>query len=478
MANHTPPEESGTQREKAGFKQRIKSLWFQALPFAVGLVLYILLGILLWLALDLYIKPGDDSTKKKDLIQALSLIMAGVAGVIGIYFTWRGQRLSQRAQEENQRNTQAQLRNTQEQLRNAQEELSLTREGQITERFTRAIDQLGATDDNGYPRLEIRLGGIYALERIAGDSPERDYSTVLEVLAAYVRENARWPPTAPKKGVNQEAEPTPHNAAVVRAILSTVRSFQTPPSDIQAVLDVFKRLEGARASEKEGGRSPDKPSVCLDLRGTDLRGANLQGAYLKGAVLTEAHLEGAALWGANLEGADLILAHLEKAKLRRANLKEARFVGANLGGAYLHYAHLEQAVLVQARLEGADLSGAYLKGAELMQAHLEDAQLRGANLEGADLSRAGLRGARLQEAHLSGANLEDAELRGANLQEAALSGVYLARADLRRADLHRAILKQAQIDVAYGDETTRLPEGLVHPESWSKSTDEQPNGEE
>src|SRR3954447_13018885 len=43
----------------------------------------------------------------------------------------------------------------------------LSRAGQITERFTRAIDQLGST------QLDVRLGGIYALERLARDSPRR-----------------------------------------------------------------------------------------------------------------------------------------------------------------------------------------------------------------------------------------------------------------------------------------------------------------
>jgi hypothetical protein len=125
---------------------------------------YLLFGLLLWLILDLYIAPRD-SADKMSLIQALALIMAGGAGAIGIYFTWRGQRLTERAQEENQKNTQEQLSNAQEQLRiaqvvqeenqrNTQEELRLTREGQITERFTKAIDQLGSGSQ------ETRLGGF------------------------------------------------------------------------------------------------------------------------------------------------------------------------------------------------------------------------------------------------------------------------------------------------------------------------------
>ncbi len=43
--------------------------------------------------------------------------------------------------------------------------------------------------------LEVRLGGIYALERIARDSP-KDHWTIMEVLTAYVRENS---PPNPKR---------------------------------------------------------------------------------------------------------------------------------------------------------------------------------------------------------------------------------------------------------------------------------------
>src|SRR5262245_32276803 len=42
--------------------------------------------------------------------------------------------------------------------------LLTTQEGQITDRFTKAITQLGDTAD-----LTVRVGGIYALERIARD---------------------------------------------------------------------------------------------------------------------------------------------------------------------------------------------------------------------------------------------------------------------------------------------------------------------
>lgn len=56
-------------------------------------------------------------------------------------------------------------------------------EGQITERFTRAIDQLGSD------KLQIRLGGIYALVSIANES-DKDYWQFMEILTADVRKNS------------------------------------------------------------------------------------------------------------------------------------------------------------------------------------------------------------------------------------------------------------------------------------------------
>jgi hypothetical protein len=51
----------------------------------------------------------------------------------------------------------------------------------VTDRYTKAIEQLGSD------RFDVRVGGIYALECIARDSP-RDHLAVLEVLAAFIRE--------------------------------------------------------------------------------------------------------------------------------------------------------------------------------------------------------------------------------------------------------------------------------------------------
>jgi hypothetical protein len=81
-------------------------------------------------------------------------------------------------------------------------------EGNITDRFTRAIDQLGSVKQkqNGavIPNREIRIGAVYALGEIAKESPKY-HIPVMEVLSAYVRKNAIWDEKA-KRDLDREAE--------------------------------------------------------------------------------------------------------------------------------------------------------------------------------------------------------------------------------------------------------------------------------
>jgi hypothetical protein len=207
---------------------------------------------------------------------------------------------------------------------------NLQEQGQITDRFTKAIDQLGATapggptDANGAPNINlvVRLGGIYALERIAQDSP-RDHWPIMEVLTAYVRENS------PMK---DQAEPAPGKHTPSGATGHPSDSATLPPpvrADIQAVLTVIGRRDPTR--DPQGRR--------LDLKNTNLFGAQLE----------DAHLEKAILDGADLEGADLEGAHLEGADLEGANLEDA-----DLYGAHLERAHLDTAIgLTDSQLAGA-----------------------------------------------------------------------------------------------------------------------------
>ena len=305
---------------------------------------------------------------------------------------------------------------------------TLSREGQVTDRYTKAIEQLGSEE------LDVRIGGIYALERVARDSA-RDHPTVMEVLAAFVREHSReqWPPPADEPGADAPERTTRPD---VQAAI-TVIGRRNPRHDRQPV-----NLVGANLTDAV-------------LTGAELSGADLTGAILPGANLSRAILPGAEISGAILTGAEISYADLSGTISFHPDLTDAHLIGANLTRAYLTGANFSGAILIH-----ADLSGAILLDVVLSRAELSDAVLTGANLIGADLTRANLTGANLTGAELTGADLTGAgvfhtDLTGANLTRANLTGASLTRTNLARADLTDAL----------------WPSDTAVPGGWQRDTD-------
>ena len=185
--------------------------------------------------------------------------------------------------------------------------MATTRDDQIANRYTKAIEQLGSKE------IDVRIGGIYALERVARDSA-RDHPTVMEVLTAFIREHShkQWP--LPDHPPSREQE----------------RSL---PPDVKAAITVITRRAAA-----------------LDTEPIDLSGASLAGAYLGGAILRDA---------------DLFNTTLTRVSLRRADLTRAVLVNANLTDAILIGAMLKDADLRNANLHGARLTDAFIGGARL-----------------------------------------------------------------------------------------------------------------
>jgi len=222
----------------------------------------ILLVLILWIFPHLQLKFSKADIKGKDRIElknklrlTLAQILGGAFILGGLFFTWQS--------------------------------LNISKEGQITERFTRAIEQLGDEE------LQIRLGGIYSLERIAKDS-KRDHWPIMEILTAYIRTRAPWPTE------NREEK-------------ESLTEKKKPPPDIQAILTVIGRRTYT-----------SKEEIILMLSYTDLRRAQLHKANLNGTNLYKANLNLANLIEAKLNGAILKEANLSGANLREAELRKTK----------------------------------------------------------------------------------------------------------------------------------------------------------
>ena len=164
---------------------------------------------------------------------------------------------------------------------------TLTRQGQVSDRYSRAVDQLGSD------KIDVRIGGIYSLESVVRDSPE-DHATVMEVLCAFIREHSARPRLA---------------------------------ADVQAALTVV------------GRRNAD-----LDIRKLDL-----SHAVLRGAIIHYGNFSGANFFGADLSLAQCIGADFSHASFIDANLTGAFLWTADLTGAEFRNSDLADADLSEAR---------------------------------------------------------------------------------------------------------------------------------
>ncbi len=181
-------------------------------------------------------------------------------------------------------------------------------QGLITDRINSAVTGLGVektvkqtaqdgtTTENTDANIEVRLGAVYALERLSQDS-DRDHIQIMEILCAYIRTNAPW-----DKDTDVPWDP------------KTPGPIKGPRADIQAALTVIgRRWPDKIALERDKG-------FVLDLRDADLRGADLQDGDFEQAWFYHSNFQLAVLSRTNLKGADL-----DEANLSRAYLNKTRF---------------------------------------------------------------------------------------------------------------------------------------------------------
>jgi hypothetical protein len=207
------------------------------------------------------------------------------------------------------------------------QQVRIGREGHITDRLSRAIDQIGSSN------LDVRLGGLYALERIAKNSPD-DRVTVQFLMAAFVRNHAPWP-TGTEAGQGKSQNEARHPWL----------RYHAP--DVQTAIHVL-------------ARRPRMEKRTLVLSHVNLRGLHLEHGNLSHAEFTNSNLACAILRDSRFDRSDF-----HSADLQAADLIGSVFVAADLRNSNLKSANLSACNLTNADLRGADLSGATLDGCDL-----------------------------------------------------------------------------------------------------------------
>ncbi|MEU3750990.1 pentapeptide repeat-containing protein [Streptomyces narbonensis] len=293
-------------------------------PAALGLVL-LLLGPLTWVIAGDSVRNLDGKEQVDALNATRQTVLAATGGIVlalGLAYTAQTYHLSQR--------------------------------GQVTQRFSTGVTQLSSE------KLEERLGGVFALEHIAAESPQ-EHLTVITTLATYVREHTR------RSGRSYPSPPD-----TTEDWESLLPEWGTElPSDIQAAMEVL-----ARRPERTEPRR-------IDLRHTNLSGLmmrefefesrpRLTRMFLTWCDLRRADMRGVDLRGSILNTSDLSAAWLDRAQLAGVQFSSARLCGARLGGADILGADFCLADLRDVSgLTAAQLSGAVIDEATKLPEELE-----------------------------------------------------------------------------------------------------------
>ncbi|EFL20834.1 pentapeptide repeat family protein [Streptomyces himastatinicus ATCC 53653] len=290
----------------------------------------------------------------------------------------------------------------------------LSRQSQITDRYASAVSQLSSE------YLDARLGGVFALQRLAGDS-RHDVASITQVLSSFIvrrrpvtGSTQSWRMTSPERTGQLTQGPRPE-------------------ADVQAALDVLGSMRRTTRAELAESDLRGAELQGLSFERGDMRRCLLRGSNLRQAILREAELDGTDLRGARLDGADLTGGRLSRTDLRGAEIKEATFTDCSLSSA---------------RLDDAWASSVSLRRADLFSARLD-----GARLDGADLRDATLINVSLVRVDLTGADLSGADVYGADF-----TGAVLVAADLRSVQS----LTPEQLNSAVLGQLTRLPAEFTH----------------
>lgn len=244
---------------------------------------------------------GDRAKAVNDVRTGLLQAVGGLVVVLGAVLTWR--------------------------------QLQVNRAGQVTDAFASAITHLGD------PSLDVRLGGIYALERIARTS-KGDRQAIEEVLCLFVKNRA----TTEDREIDVNV----------------------------ALLVLGRRRPAGGALALDRALLHDVRLRFTNLAEVDLHFANLDGAHLFGADLTKTDLSGVTFREAVLVDATLYQADLRDAVLTGAYASNGDFRATDLSRADLRHAHLDHSRLNQADLRGANLTNADLAHANLNGAVVDD----------------------------------------------------------------------------------------------------------
>lgn len=330
----------------------------------------------------------------------------------------------------------------------AQKQVDVAEQGQITDRINKAVEGLGAEknakrqrknskgellyeekeDNSGLdfkrpimeevtePNLEVRIGAIYALERISQDSL-RDHIQIMEILCAYVRQNfpanmavePTWTAVTPLRSSyffsltqqfynpdwfsDQEVRNNvlgSHLASLSGALgnyhesnaVKWAKSLE-PRSDLQAIITVLgRRAHVDTESDYKFVSDFNSVGFQLNLTSSNLQGIVAEGLDLRNAIMDGCSLDGSLFNRAQLSGISARNASFIGADFSGCIIQDAVFYQSNMSFVWANDAHFSDCLNSDANFCNANLAGVVFERTSLNNASLEGCNLYRATFVG------------------------------------------------------------------------------------------------
>ncbi len=179
-------------------------------------------------------------------------------------------------------------------------------------------------------------------------------------------------------------------------------------------------------------------------------------------------LSGSDLADAVFTAADMSSSDLRDTRLDGVNFNKTNLVRASLQGASAIGADFSNVIASRTDFSNANFSKTNFSKAETSRANFEGSVLTDSDFSRGEFARANFTGASISGVSFDFSNLARADFRNVSFEKIpSFSNAFLFQTNFSGVDLSNASeLKPWQIEMACGDDKTKLPEGLTKPDTW------------
>lgn len=352
---------------------------------------------------------------------------------------------------------------------NAAEQSRIANENLYATLLTKAVEQLGATREEKFvdeyitvtgstkkdvvsktvPNIEIRLGGIYALEKIAKDHKSL-HMPVMEILCSYVRQNAENSDFDNQNESDEKSE----KSEIIKKLIRI---------DVQAAVSVIGRRNMSIIDEEIIGDGRKDISFEDDVR-FDLSNCRFTGLNMKGLTFSRANFERSVFVDSNFDDAYFDRTNFSKSEFKNVTMQNIKVNGCKLDESRFIDIYIGEAIFNRTWISRVFFENVRILDSKMLNCHFYDSQMKTADFYRCDLS-----GSFLSRTDFSGSRFAFVVFDGSDFWYTNLDMVIFQECDLTMVQN----LMWVEIDKCYVDELTKFPANFVRPHThnWLEKSD-------